>query len=272
MLAVSSLAWSDEHEMAGMEALHALDVPGIELIPRRIERYAETRDAGIAAYRAALERNNLQPVAMQAIYFGTPGLQLLQSEDAFNALVERSKEVAAIGDALGIPVGIFGAPGVRKIDGLGTDDIARIGADRLHRLDRALADHTFKLGLEPVPPAYGNHFLTTSRDIVDTLERIDAKNIALQLDIGCVTLGGGSIVDDISAYGHRAVHFHISERDLGGFDTPEFDHPAAGDALATSGYSGATAIEMKSGGDDWRHALSVACAYARTSYATILDR
>lgn len=268
MLAVSSLAWSDDEEFEGMRLLGMLGVSGIELIPRRLELHSDDLSTTIATYRQAMDTHGLTPVAMQAIYYGAQGLQILQSEEAFDLLVNRSVQVAAMGDMLGVPVGVLGAPGVRRIDGLSSLEVVEVGQERLHRLDKALGGHDFKLALEPVPAYYGNHFLTSCHDIHATLKEIGAKNLALQLDIGCISLGEGDVVADITNFGCHAAHYHISEKDLGGFDTPLFEHARAGKALNKKGYTHAKAIEMKRDDIDWRKAIECACSYARAHYTS----
>lgn len=271
MLAVSSLAWSDDEEWEGFEQLSTLGVRGVELIPRRVELHnVNRRDIGLRDYRERMNSLDLVPVAMQAIFFGENEIHLLKSEDAFERLVARSRSVAELGVQLGAKVGVFGAPSVRTNATLAEEVARELGAERLHRLDDALADFDFKLALEPVPERYGNGFLTRTEEILAMLEMIDAKRIALHLDISCVTLGGGDIVSDIREGGAHAVHFHIAEPDLGTFAAPVAPHDAAGAALAASAYRGALAIEMKRAGDTWREDVAEAVAFARRAYAPVV--
>jgi sugar phosphate isomerase/epimerase len=266
MLNVSSLAWGAENESEGFAHLNALGVKGVELIPKRIDDCAATSKEAIDLYRDLLAHHSLSACAMQAIYYGSQGLHLLHDEDAFNRLVARTQEIARLADGLGVPVGVFGAPGVRNNTDLTAKEALDLGATRLHRLDKALAGFDFKLGLEPVPAFYNNHFLTTAEEIISVTEDIGATRMGLHLDIACVTLGGGDIVEDIQNYAARALHFHVAEPDLAGFSSPQMPHKTTADALQKSPYKGEVAIEMKSMGAHWKNDIETAVSYVRAVY------
>lgn len=265
-LAVSGLAWTDDEEAQGLALLSELNVRGVELLPFRIESSADTHRARVQKYHHLMEKNSLTPVAMQALYFGSRNLHLLEDEAQFGALVERTEEIAVLADDLGVRIGVFGAPSVRSNPALDKEVALELGLERLLRLDRMLANHDFRLLIEPVPAYYGNSFLTTSDQIVAALNKMPFSNIGLQLDIGCVTLGGGDIVDDIKSNAGHFDHFHISEPDLGPYDSPMSHHEAAGTALRAIGYERWVAIEMKRQSPDWRAAIEKAVEFAVGNY------
>ena len=71
MLAVSSIAWPDDADFAGMALLQSLGVQGVELVPGRIlDRGCSGPDSRHEEYNSVLKKYGLTPVAMQAIYYG----------------------------------------------------------------------------------------------------------------------------------------------------------------------------------------------------------
>lgn len=240
-LSVSNLAIPAGESLAG---LREMGVAGLEVAPTRLAPWEAISDGMLDAYRARLGEAGLQVSSLQALLFGTSGLQLLQGEAEFAAMEAHLRRVAAIGARLGAGVGVFGSPRNRLRGEMGAEAAWALGRERLGRLARVVAEFGFALGLEPVPAAYNGDYLTQAEDIIRMVEEVDQPGLVAHLDTGCVMLGGDSIAEAVARAGGRLGHFHIAEPKLGPFDAPVCEHAAAAAALRASGYEGWVAIEM----------------------------
>lgn len=260
LLAVSSLAWDEQEEEEGFALLAASNFSATELIPARVEKRGSTY------YNKLLAGHGLSAVALQAIFYGCEGLHLLRDQNAFDRLVDRVKRLATIGDKLHVPIGIFGAPTLRNFT-LGEEKHQKqLGLERLHILDQVLEDHAFKIALEPVPKCYGSDFLKTSAEILECLDAIEATNLVLMQDTACIQLGSAELLSDVERNASHAVHFHVSEPQLGAFFEAEVDHSAVAQRLRQSGYGGPISIEMRRTGSEWKNALLHAMHLVEQSY------
>lgn len=260
VLSVSSLAWDAQEEQAGFQLLQSLGVHGTELIPARVEA------GGVEQYRQLMARHDLSPLAMQSIFFGCEGMHLLRGKEAFGRLADRVKKLAVLGDALAVPLGIFGAPKLRNFGSADPQNAIALGKERLRVLDQMLQDHDFKLALEPVPRVYGNDFLTTSAEILDCISELGATNLALVQDTACIDLGSSGLVPDIRNYSASAAHFHVAEPHLAAFSNPVIAHSDAAKALREAGYRGAISIEMCRQSANWMQDVSNAVHFVRSIY------
>lgn len=269
-LSVSNIAWAPEHDETAFRLLAELGVEWVELAPARISPWETlTPDIG-RAYRKALGNFGLRVSSLQAIFFGAEGLSLLKTEDQFAALRDHIVKIAELADVLECRPGVWGAPGLKHRGSIPIEQANDMAAARLYEIGRAIAHTEFVLSLEPVPGYYGADYLTSTSDILAMVDRVGHPNIGLHLDVACVGLGGGDIAQDILLAGRKRIqHFHISEKDLAGFDAPGSDHIQAAQSLKSIGYDKAVAIEMKTVPGDWQRSVKTAVTYADNTY---LDR
>lgn len=263
MMSISSLAWDADEDEVGFALLQSLGVRVTEAIPARIKA------RGFHQFQDILACNDLTACAFQSIFFGVSDLHLLRSEDTFTNLLNYVHELAEVADAMGVPVGIFGAPALRSAPELTSDARDALGFERLKRLDDALQSHDFCLALEPVPACYGNGYLTRCSEIYEALQELDAKRLTLVLDTACVGLGEENLPMAFQSYGAEAVHVHVAEPNLKGFAEVQLDHVGASAALVQSGYSGPISIEMRRQSDDWQDDISIAVRYLQKTYADL---
>jgi len=266
-LSVSNIAWRAEDDEAAFDLLVQLGVGHIELAPGRIAQWDDLTSTRAKAYRRMLNGKGLQVSSLQAIYFGTSGMSLLGDEDEFRQFVNHTRRVAETAEALSCCPGVFGAPGLKRRGELPLNVATERAVERLSIVADAISDTGFKLCLEPVPAYYGADFLMSVEDILDVVNLVGHRSICLHLDVACVELGGGDIAAAIALAGaDRIHHFHVSEKDLSGFDTPLPDHTNAATALKTVGYDKAVVIEMRAPPTNWQQAIETAVSFARATY------
>lgn len=246
-LGVSNLAWTAADEDAALATLARFNVSGLEVAPTRIAPWADLNDETLGAFRTRMADHGLTISSMQAITFGLNDLALFGDDASVDRLIAHMAVVARIGAALGAGVAVFGAPKIRdrgELDEASADELA---LERFHRIADAMAGSGVALGLEPVPPAYGNNFKTDPAAVQAFVKRVARPEIVLHLDTGCAKLGDADIAQAVREAAGDIRHFHIAEPHLAGFEEPKSDHAAAAAALQEVGYDRWTVIEMLPG-------------------------
>lgn len=246
-LGVSNLAWTAAEEDAALATLARFAVSGLEVAPTRIAPWAELDAATLGDYRARMADRGLSISSMQAITFGLSDLALFGDDASVDRLVDHMGVVAEIGAALGAGVAVFGAPKIRDKGDLDEATAEELALERFHRIADRMAGSGLALGLEPVPPAYGNNFKTSPAAVHTFVKRVNRPEIVLHLDTGCAKLGEADIAEAVREGAGDIRHFHIAEPHLAGFEDPKSDHAAAAEALEEVGYDRWTVIEMLPG-------------------------
>lgn len=248
-LAVSNLALPGSAGPAEWRALAAAGVRGIEVAPTRLAPWEELTPARLAAFREELAGAGLAIPAIQAIFYGVEGLSLLGPAPAFAALRGQLARAAGIGAAMGAGVAVFGAPRQRARGGLGAEQAFSLGAERFRLLAETAFAEGVRIGLEPVPAAYGNDFLASWQEVLAMVRAVDHPGLAVHLDTACVMLGGGDIAEAVRQSAPWLAHVHAAEPQLGPFEAPVAPHAEALAALRAADYGGWVAIEMLEAGE-----------------------
>jgi len=265
-LAVSNLALPFAISSRDLVDLRALGVSGVEVAPTKLAPWNELTSMLLGGYRAKLFGVGLEVSSLQALLFGTEGLQLLGDRAAFEAMAAHLCRVGEIGVALGASIGVFGSPRNRLRGQLSAQEAWKIGRERLRTLAEVVGGVGFALGLEPVPPFYGGDFLTHAEDVVRMVHEVDHAALRVHLDTGCVMLGDDAIAEAVATSGPLLGHFHIAEPNLGPFRQPVCDHERAASALRSNGYKKWVVIEMLEQKDNPIQELHRAIHFARATY------
>jgi len=268
-IAISNLALPEVAGAAGFEPLIDFGLDGVEVAPTRIAPWGHLTPERTKEYRHILDDMGLKVPALQAILFGVEGVALLKSTGEFSAMRDHLDRVGEIGALLGASVAVFGSPLQRDCSHLDAATALSLGAERLEQLAAVVGQYDMVLGIEPVPTFYRGTFLQTWQEVYALVEQVEHPALACHLDIGCVTLGGGSIQEAISCLGSDIAHFHVSERSLGSFEHPEFEHARAAAALETVGYRGWCSVEMIGQGSRQLEDAAVAIAFSRSLYGGV---
>ncbi len=258
-LSISALAWSDDEEEEGFSLLSSLNVRGVELLPPRIWK----SNWGIEGYRSRLADHGLTPVAFQAIYFGLEGASLLGSEESFARLLDHTQKVAQLADELGVPLGVFGAPSLRKLPTTSCS-LSEIGAERLARLDRALQDYRFRLCIEPLTKSMGCEYLNTCEEVIDVLGSIRAHSLCAMLDTASDLSAGKNPIEELRCHAERIAHLHLSEPRLSPLKSSPIDYDRLGEVFAGCTTAKVWAsVEMLRSGDHWQRDCAEAVTMLR---------
>lgn len=244
-LAASNIAWDAADDVAVADLLVAEGFEGVEIAPtRRWPRPLEATDAEMRDYREFWESRGLRIVAMQALLFGRPDLQLFGSDESRRELLQYLEGMFRMAAALGARALVFGSPKNRERGRLDVERATNIATEFFARTAARAEAHGVVLCIEPNPPEYGCDFITTTAEAVELCYAVGRLGFAVQGDLGAITMVG----DDpsiLATNGSNLAHFHISEPNLVETGTGGADHAAAARALADGAYGGWRSIEMR---------------------------
>jgi D-psicose/D-tagatose/L-ribulose 3-epimerase len=253
-LAVSNIAWDAADDDAVAAVLRSEGVSAIEIAPTKWrERPLETSAAERAAYREVWTHRGMRIVSMQALLFGRADLQLFGDTRA--ALTDYLRGIIDLGADLGARAFVFGSPKNRVRGELPLAEAMQIATDFFHTVGEHAAARETVLCIEANRPPYGCDFITTTAEAVALARAVNHRGVAVNADLGGMTMSGESVRETIVSAGRMIGHFHASEPQLAELDAAS-DHAAAGQALAEINYDKWISIEMRSG--DVREAVRLA--------------
>ncbi|MGQ7957264.1 sugar phosphate isomerase/epimerase family protein [Pseudomonas sp. SP16.1] len=244
-LAISNIAWEPGQDelIAGVLKRYGLDA--IDVAPGKyFPDPANASSADIARVRQCWADLGIEITGMQALLFGTNGLNLFGSPSVQRAMLEHLAAVCRIGAGLGATRLVFGSPRNRDRGELNEEQALQEAVPFFLKLGDIAQSHGVIVCLEPNPPCYGANFMTTSLATATVVEAVAHPSIKMQLDTGALTINGEDPVDVL----HRAAgligHVHASEPDLVTLGDGGTDHQRVADALRVSLPGQVVSIEM----------------------------
>ena len=263
-LACSNIAWPAELDDRAFALLVTNGFTGIELAPTRIwPDWQGMTTESARAYRTRIEDAGLVVSSLQSILFARPDLQLFGDAAP---LTEHLRNCADIAVELGARSLVFGAPKNRLRGALSMEDAMSIATERIGSVAQHYADRGVCLAIEANPTDYGCDFMTDSSQSSELVRRVDSPGVRLHLDTACMWLAKEDVQAAITSNSDILSHFHISEPQLGNFESPQPCHATAAAALEGSGYTGWAAVEMRPTPDPIA-SLTKALRHAREVYA-----
>ena len=268
MLSVSNIAWAPDEEEAAAALLAERGIGCVDVAPGRyFSDPAAATDREIAGTRAWWEERGLSIVGMQSLLFGTQGLNLFA--DHSGVMFDRLGAVCRIGAGLGARALTFGSPRQRDRGDLSDADVQSIAVDFFGRLGDRAASEGVIVCLEPNAAVYGSNFMINNTDTAAMVRAVAHPAIALQLDIGNLTLNAEPAEATIAAVAPLVGHVHLSEpmlRPLGDSDAP---HAEAAGAIHAHLPNRVMTIEMvRAEGEPALAAVARAITFARSTYET----
>ena len=244
-LAISNIAWDMEEDDHVASLLQRHSVDAIDIAPGKY--FAEPADAGIddiVAVRDWWRDRGIAIAGMQALLFGTVGLNVFGSASSQQALLSRLDAVCRIGAVLGARKLVFGSPKNRDRSGLGDTEAFERGVAFFGKAALVAAGEGVIVCLEPNPPRYGANFMTTSLETAQVVQAVDHPAIRMQLDTGAIAISGEDPQTVLANFGDVIGHIHASEPDLVPLGDGACDHRAAAQAISRSFTDPLVTIEM----------------------------
>jgi D-psicose/D-tagatose/L-ribulose 3-epimerase len=266
-LSVSNIAWDLDEEDAVAGLLSTAGVHQVDLAPGKyLPDPGAAADAEIAAVRRLWRDRGFSIVGLQALLFGTSGLNLF--DDTQGAMFDRLSAICRVGGQLGAGALTFGSPRQRDRSGLDDETANRIAINFFRRLGDVAAAHGTAICLEPNPAAYGCNFLTGSGEVAAFVQRLGHPAIRMQLDVGAIAMNGEDPETVIADAAGLIGHVHASEPMLATLGDGGAPHSTVAAALGRLRPELTVTIEMAaSGKEPHLDAVRRAVGFAQRVYA-----
>lgn len=244
-LAISNIAWDCAEDESVSRLLHRYGIDAIDVAPGKyFPQPLTATPVAIAQVREWWAERGISITGMQALLFGTKGLNVFGSADSQADLLRHLTGVCRIGAGLGAERLVFGSPTNRDCSGLQHQDTLAIATKFFRRLGDIAHDYGVTICLEPVPARYGANFMTTSAQTAEVVEQISHSAIGMQLDTGALTINDEDVFEVLREYASLIKHVHASEPDLETLGDGRTQHPQMAAALSHYLPGHVVAIEM----------------------------
>ena len=266
-ISISNIAWrpEDDTSVAALLAKHGVDA--IDVAPGKyFEDFATTSTKDITDVRLWWMDRGVEIVGMQALLFGTQGLNIFGEPAVREKMLTYLAHVCRIAQGLGARFLVFGSPRNRDRSGLDDRSTANIARDFFRKLGGIAADQDTMICLEPNPPVYGANFMTDASTTAEVVRAVDHPAIRMQLDVGALTLNGERAAEVLAADADIVAHIHASEPQLKVLGDCGTDHGLVAAAIRERCSDRIVTIEMREDEAAPMDSLDRALAFAKRWY------
>jgi sugar phosphate isomerase/epimerase len=244
-LAISNIAWDRNEDETIAKLLQEYNVDAIDIAPGKyFPELAKVTKDDMESVRKWWSERGIEITGMQALLFGTTGLNVFGTPDTQNSMLQHLEDVARIGEGLGATRLAFGSPKNRDRSGLSNQETLDIAIPFFQRLGSIANNYGVVFCLEPNPPCYGANFMTTSAETADVVRLINHPCIKMQLDTGAIATNSEDpnvVLHDCSSL---IGHIHASEPNLLPLGDGGTDHAKIMGALKQYRENDVITIEM----------------------------
>lgn len=214
-LAISNIAWDTTEDEAVATLLQRFAVDAIDVAPGKyFPEPAKATNEEIARVKGWWAERGIEITGMQALLFGTTGLNVFGSAESQAALLTHLAAVCRIGAGLGAPRLVFGSPKNRDRSGLNDQETLDMAIPFFRQLGNIAQTFGVIICLEPNPTCYGANFMTTSAETAQVVKYVAHPAIRMQLDTGALTINGEDPLQVLHDCADLIGHVHASEPDL----------------------------------------------------------
>lgn len=214
-LAISNIAWDVPEDEVIAALLNRYAIDAIDIAPGKYFAHpVAATDADIARVKKWWADREIDITGMQALLFGTTGLNVFGSTESRAKLQAHLAAVCRIGSGLGATRIVFGSPKNRDRTGLDDQQALEVAIPFFRQLGDVAQAYGVTICLEPNPVCYGANFMVDSVQTAQVVRAVAHQAILMQLDTGALTINGEDpsvILRDFSAL---IGHVHASEPDL----------------------------------------------------------
>lgn len=224
-IAISNIAWDVEEDEAVASLLHRYDIDAIDIAPGKyFPDPINATNEEISSVKDWWLKRGIEITGMQALLFGTTGLNIFGSETSQDAMLSHLAAVCHIAKGLGAARLVFGSPKNRDRSGLTDEEAMKAAILFFQKLGDIAQFNDVVICLEPTPVCYGANFMTTSAQTSDVVRQVDHPAIKMQLDIGALTINHENAASVVQECASLISHIHASEPDLVPLGDCKTDH------------------------------------------------
>ena len=214
-LAISNIAWDVAEDDAVAALLRRHHIDAIDIAPTKYFPQPENATTPqLMQVREWWSSRGFEITGMQALMFGTSGLNLFGELAIQTAMLAHLDSVCRIGAALGARRLVFGSPGNRDCSGLDAATTMKVAVNFFRRLGDIAAHHGVTICLEPNPRSYKCNFMTTSDETARVVKEVNHSAIRMQFDVGAVTINHEDADAILRQHSMLVAHVHVSEPNL----------------------------------------------------------
>jgi D-psicose/D-tagatose/L-ribulose 3-epimerase len=244
-LAISNIAWDTSEDEDISKLLKRYAVDAIDIAPGKYFPVpAKAADEEIARLRRWWVERGIEITGMQALLFGTAGLNVFGSPEVQDAMLQHLTSVCRIGAGVGATRLVFGSPKNRDRNGLSDDQVMEIAIPFFRRLGDIAQSYGVVICLEPNPPCYGANFMMASAETAEVVRQVAHSAIRMQLDTGALTINGEELAAVLQNSAMLIGHIHASEPDLVPLGDGGTDHANVAESLKSLLPDHIVSIEM----------------------------
>lgn len=271
-IAISNLAWDVSDDLLIASLLNKYEIDAIDIAPSKyFPNLITTGISEIGHVRNWWADKGIDIIGMQALLFGTIGLNMFGADDVQAAMLAHLGDICRIGAGFGAKKLVFGSPRNRDRSALSDEQTQNTAVTFFRRLGDIASRHGLMICLEPNPPCYGANFMTSSNETAMIVIKVSHPAIRMQLDTGAITINGEDHCQIVKEYGALIGHVHASEPDLVVLGDGKTDHGAVAVALRKFLPDQIVSIEMLPAKNESNlvaieRALGVAISHYRSVY------
>ncbi|PKG93989.1 sugar phosphate isomerase/epimerase [Pseudomonas sp. Choline-3u-10] len=256
-LAISNIAWDTAEDEAVATLLQRFAVDAIDIAPGKyFPEPTKATDGDIALVKYWWAERGIEITGMQALLFGTTGLNVFGSAESQAALLTHLAAICRIGSGLGATRVVFGSPKNRDRSGLDDQDALEMAIPFFRQLGDIAQASGVTVCLEPNPTCYGANFMTTSAETAQVVRCVAHPAIRMQLDTGALTINGENPLVVLHDCAALIGHVHASEPDLLPLGDGGTNHGQMADTLSQYLPTHVVSIEMVATKDE-SHVASI---------------
>ncbi len=244
-IAISNLAWDISEDSRIIPLLRQYKIDAIDVAPSKY--FPQIQAAGkddLARVRVQWNKEGIDIIGLQALLFGTTGLNLFAGPQIQSAMLEHLEAVCRVASGLGAQKIVFGSPKNRDRLSLSDQQVHDSAMAFFRRLGDIAGRHQVMVCLEPNPPAYGANFMNNCADTARIIEELKHPAIRMQLDTGALKINGEDPAQVLQQYADLIGYVHASEPHLAVLGEGGADHAAASSALKKFLPQSIVSIEM----------------------------
>lgn len=270
-LAISNIAWDIAEDISVAKLLGKFGIDAIDVAPGKyFPDPANAKDEDIAKVRRWWADHGIEITGMQALLFGTTGLNIFGDGKSQDAMQKHLRAVCRIGAGIGATRLVFGSPKNRDRSGLSDIQTFEQAVKFFRRLGDAAQEHGVFVCLEPNPARYGANFMTSSAETAHVVAAVSHDAIRMQFDTGALTINGESPEAVLECNTRLIGHIHASEPDLVPLGDGGTDHQMMHKALQHHIPDHVVSIEMAATKEEPHlHSIERALTCAIECYRTV---